>query len=168
MIESEGLQLEVKNFEEFNLSYLRITRMFSTIFGFISLVIALVVLFTIINNLSMSVMERFNEIGTLRSIGVRRMAIRTQFVWEGAILGIVGATVGMLLGVVLVVSINSAGLTWTPPSNTDPQPLVLNLFSNPNLSLGIWLGLVLVTALSSLPPANRAASMSIVDALRHS
>lgn len=167
LFDARGLSLEVLSFESFNPAYLRITRMFATIFGFISLVIAVVVLFTIINNLSMSVMERFNEIGTLRSIGVRRAGIRKQFVWEGAVLGIAGATLGIVAGAILIGLINSAGIQWTPPSNTDAQPLTLNLFASYGLPAGIWAGLVLVTALSSFPPANRAARMSIVDALRH-
>jgi putative ABC transport system permease protein len=162
------LPLEVKTFEEFNLSYFRVTRMFATIFSFISSVIALVILFTILNNLSMSVMERFNEIGTLRSMGVRRSMIRSQFIWEGAILGACGASLGLLMGTLFVELINSVGIYWTPPSNTNPQALTLNLYSSLLMPFGIWLGLVLVTAMSSLPPANRAARMQITDALRHS
>lgn len=167
LFNAHQLDLEVKTLNEFASSYPRVTAMFSTIFGFISSVIAIVVLFTIVNNLSMSVMERFNEIGTLRSIGLRRSGVRKQFLLEGALLGFVGATLGLILGASIVFIINNSGITWTPPSNTNPQRLVLDLFANLRMPLGIWAGLIVVTALASLPPANRAAKMPIVDALRH-
>lgn len=167
LFRTHQLDLEVKNLNEFASSYPRVTAMFSTIFGFISAVIAVVVLFTIVNNLSMSVMERCNEIGTLRSIGLRRSGVRKQFLLEGALLGFVGATLGLALGASIAFMINQSGITWTPPSNTNPQRLVLDLFADFKIPLGIWAGLVAVTALASLPPANRAAKMPIVDALRH-
>ena len=167
LIDAQAWPLEVKGFTDFNVTYSRITAMFSTIFGFISVVIAIVVVFTIVNNLSMSVMERFNEIGTLRSIGSRRSVIREQFVLEGIILGVLGAALGLSLGMIVETLVNLSGFSWTPPSNTIPQPLMLNLYANPIMPLGIGLGMIIVTALSSLPPANRAARMPIVDALRH-
>lgn len=167
LITKHDWPIEIKDFTEFNVSFSRITNMFASIFGFITFVIAIVVLFTIFNNLSMSVMERVNEIGTLRSMGVRRSLIRSQFVLEGAVLGLAGATLGLLLGAIITTLINHSGITWTPPSNTSPRPLILNLFGDLRMPIGIWIGLVTITALSSLPPANRAAKLPIVDALRH-
>jgi putative ABC transport system permease protein len=61
--------------------------------------------------------------------------------------------------------INRSGLTWTPPSQASPVPLRV-LISGP-LNVGIWLGLVLMATLAALVPANRAARLPVVDALRH-
>ncbi|MFX8354967.1 FtsX-like permease family protein, partial [Acinetobacter baumannii] len=69
--------------------------MFGTIFGFIAVIMGVIVLFTIANTMSMSVMERINEIGTLRALGQRRSGVRRQFLAEGFLLGLFGATLGV-------------------------------------------------------------------------
>ncbi len=65
--------------------------MFASIFGFISVLIGAIVLFTVTNTMSMAVVERTVEIGTLRAIGLRRGGIRAMFVSEGIVLGCFGA-----------------------------------------------------------------------------
>jgi putative ABC transport system permease protein len=126
-----------------------------------------IVLFTVANTMSMSVMERTNEIGTARAMGTRRSRIRWQFLIEGAMLGIAGATLGFLLASVLAAFINGAGLTWTPPGQAAPVPLRLLTGGVAPLLLGTWLGLVLMATIAALVPANRGARMPVVDALRH-
>jgi putative ABC transport system permease protein len=65
------------------------------------------------------------------------------------------------------VLVNRAGLTWTPPGNVAPVPLRLDLFGRAALIVGTWLGLVVIATLAALFPANRAARLPVVDALRH-
>ena len=62
---------------------------------------------------------------------------------------------------------SGAGLTWVPPGNANPSPLYLYVLGRPGLVLGAWLGLVLIATLAALIPANRAARLPVVDALRH-
>jgi putative ABC transport system permease protein len=117
--------------------------------------------------MTMNVMERTNEIGTLRAMGVRRNGVRAQFVVEGFMLGAVGATLGVLLGIGMALLINHAGLVWTPPGNVNVVPFRLTMPPGLKLLIGIWLGLVLVATLAALLPANRASHLPVVDALRH-
>ncbi|HHD82170.1 MAG TPA: ABC transporter permease [Campylobacterales bacterium] len=161
------LDLEVIKLDEFNPQINKVVGMFSVIFAFVSIVIGLIVIFTISNTMTMSIMERFNEIGTLRSMGLRRAGVRTYFLLEGSIIGVFGATFGVFLSLVTTTIINNVGLMWTPPSVAEPTKLVFNLWGNPSLIFGIWLFLIVVSVLSSLLPAVRASRMKIVDALRH-
>lgn len=161
-----GLDLEVRDFAELMPTYGQITGMFNAIFGFIAVLMGVIVLFTVANTMSMAVIERTQEIGTLRALGLRRGAVRRLFVAEGAILGVLGATLGVGLGVAVAMAINHAGMTWTPPNNVEPVPLLI-LVSKPALLVGTWVGLALLATLSALWPANRAARLVIVDALRH-
>ncbi len=117
--------------------------------------------------MTMSIMERFNEIGTLRSMGLRRAGVRTYFLLEGTIIGIFGATLGVILALGITSIINNIGLMWTPPDVAEPTKLVFNLMDNPVLIVGVWLFLVLISVVSSLLPAVRASKMEIVDALRY-
>lgn len=74
----------------------------------------------------------------------------------------------MILAVVVAALINHAGLTWTPPGNANAVPFRLVMpTGRPPLLIGTWLGLVLVATIAALLPANRAARLPVVDALRH-
>jgi putative ABC transport system permease protein len=128
---------------------------------------SVIVLFAVVNTMTMNVMERTNEIGTIRAMGVRRRGIRWQFILEGALIGAAGATIGAGLAVLIAAAVNGIGLDWVPPGNSNPVPLHLYVFGRPVLAVGAWLGLVLIATLAALIPANRAARLPVVDALRH-
>ena len=167
LFKQHGLDLEVHDFTELQPVYKQIIGMMGAIFSFIAAIMGVIVLFTVVNTMSMSVMERVNEIGTTRALGVRRAGIRRQFVAEGALLGILGASAGLLLGAAIAYAVNRAGLTWTPPMQARPVPLRLLASGMQSLVVGVWLGLVALATVAALIPANRAARMPVVDALRH-
>lgn len=167
LIERHRLPLEIRDFSELNPFYGQVVHLFSGIFLFIALVMGMIVLFAVVNTMTMNVMERTNEIGTTRALGVRRQGIRRQFLMEGLLIGAIGAAVGSVLAIVLSLAVNHAGLTWVPPGNANPIPLRVDVVGNPGLIIGAWIGLVLVATLAALLPANRAARLSVVDALRH-
>jgi len=162
-----GLDLEVRDFTELQPQYGQVVALFGSIFTFLSIIMGTIVLFTVVNTMSMSVMERVNEIGTVRALGVRRAGIRRQFVAEGWVLGTIGATVGVVLAVVIAEIVNHSGLTWTPPTNAEPVPLYVLLRGAPLLVAWTWVGLIVMATLAAFIPAMRAARMIIVDALRH-
>lgn len=161
------LALEVRDFKELSPSFNQITSSLQALFAFVSVILGIIVLFTIANTMGMSVMERTNEIGTARATSVRRNSIRRQFLLEGAILGVIGATSGALSAIVLTYETNHAGITYHMPISTSPIPLYLMDDHVNGLLFGIWLALVLIAIVASLVPANRAAQRKVVDALRH-
>ncbi|WP_293936670.1 ABC transporter permease [Iodobacter sp.] len=160
-------QLEVHDFATLNPQYEQITGMLSAIFGFISLLIGSIVLFTVGNTMSMAVVERTVEIGTLRAIGLRQSGIRRLFVCEGTLLGVIGAVIGLISALSIAWIVNHSGLTWTPPGNVDPIPLTVRVWGESQMMLSTGLGLMGVALLSSWWPARRAAKLNIVEALRH-
>lgn len=162
-----GEPLEVQDFEALNPFYGQAIGMFAAIFGFMAVLIGAIVLFTVGNTMSMAVVERTTEIGTLRAMGLRRAGIRRLFVCEGLLLGLIGALTGILVALVLAWLINHGGLTWTPPGQVDPVPLTVRVWGETRLMLVTGLGLTLVAVISAWWPARRAARLLIVDALRH-
>lgn len=162
-----GQALEVQDYETLNPSYGQITGMFSAIFGFISLLIGSIVLFTVGNTMSMAVVERTVEIGTLRAMGLRRSGIRNLFIGEGLMLGIIGSVAGVAIALAFAAVLNRAGLTWFPPGQVEPAPLSFRVWGEPDMIAVTCVGLVVVAVLSAWWPARRAASLQIVEALRH-
>lgn len=167
LIHDGGLDLEVRDFTELTPQYRQVIGLFASIFSFISVIIGIVVLFTVANAMSMSVVERTEEIGTTRALGVRRGGIRRQFLLEGLLLGLIGATLGVALAFLAAFAVNGAGLTWTPPGSAVAVPLRLYMVGAWNLVAGAWIGLLVVATVAAFIPANRAARMPVVDALRH-
>jgi putative ABC transport system permease protein len=167
LIAQNRLDLEVRDVRDLSPFYVQVVAMFSTIFIFISLVMGVIVLFAVVNTMTMNVMERTNEIGTIRAMGVRRGGVRMQFIVEGALIGALGAVVGATLAVAIAALVNGAAWTWIPPGNSSAVPFKVNVLGNPMLIGGAWLVLTLVATAAALIPANRAARLSVVDALRH-
>ena len=141
--------------------------MFDTIFGFVFVLIGGIVLFTVSNTMNTAVVERTVEIGTLRAIGLRRAGILQLFVTEGALIGLCGAILGLVLAIALSVAINHLGLTWWPPGNVEPFPLTITVLGESKMIIGTTIGLIGIAVLSAWWPAYRAAQLNVVDALRH-
>lgn len=163
----QATPLEVLDYQTLAPIYGQTIQFFDSVFGFIATLIGVIVLFTVGNTMSMAVVERTTEIGTLRAIGQRRGGIRRLFVFEGSLLGLIGATLGVLCALLIAYLINHAGLTWTPPGYVYAYPLKVRIWGDLGLIFGSASGLVLVAIISAWWPANRASKMLIVDALRH-
>ena len=73
------------------------------------LIVLIVALFSISGTLSLAILERLREIGTLRTFGTRRGQIAAMFLAEGLALGIAGIAVGAALGLGSVGLFNAAG-----------------------------------------------------------
>lgn len=160
-------QLEIQDFQTLHPIYGQTIQFFDSVFGFIATLIGVIVLFTVGNTMSMAVVERTVEIGTLRAIGLRRGGIRRLFMVEGLLLGSIGALLGVGIALGVASLINHSGLTWTPPGYVYAYPLKVRVWGDAQLIVGSAVGLVLVAIVSAWWPANRASRLAIVDALRH-
>ena len=129
-------------------------------------IIGLIIVLSISNVLIMNVLERTGEIGTLMAMGTRRREILKQFLWEGFLLGLIGATMGVVVGVVLAHAISAVGIPMPPPPGRtvgySGQILVTW-----ELAAGTFALAIFTTMLASLYPAWKGSRLEIVDALRH-
>ncbi len=162
-----GRPLAVYDFGALNPYYGQTIGLFKAIFGFISILIGTIVLFTVGNTMNAAVVERTVEIGTLRAIGLRRADIRALFVWEGLLLGTLGAVASVAAALGLASLINHCGLTWTPPGRVNPIGLHVRVWGETRLLVGAAVALMAVATVSAWWPARRAARLETVEALRH-
>lgn len=164
-LKAAGFDVEIRTWVEQSAFYQQVKNLFDLIFMFLFSIVFVVVLMSIINTLTMSVMERVREIGTLRALGYQRGGILSLFAAEGLVLGAVGAGIGVVITVTIAVLINGAGVSYVPPSSSSPVPLTVGLV--PGSLFTILCLLALVSMLAALVPARRAAKIEIVDALGH-
>jgi putative ABC transport system permease protein len=128
----------------------------SFLFGLIALVVGA---FLVGNTLAMTVSERTREIGLLRAAGTTSRQILGLFLRQGAAIGVIGAALGVLLGVGLAAAMIGF-LGSTRAVLVGGLPLDLGA-----LLLAFGLGLVVIL-LGAGVPALRAASLAPLEALR--
>jgi putative ABC transport system permease protein len=141
--------------------------LFSSQVNVVQFIILMIIVLSISNTLSMSVMERVSEIGTCMALGLTRARIRRIFMSEGVMLGLVGGGLGVVIGCVLALAISAVGIPLPPPPGMEQG------FSGEiRLTFGIVAKALAIAVASafvySLYPAWRASRMNIVDALRQS
>ncbi len=162
---AEGLNLEVKTWNELSTFYTKVKQMFDVIFLFTFLIVFTIVVMSVINTVSMAIMERTREIGTLRALGVKRRGIVGLFAAESMLLGTLGSLLGMVLTVITWSGVALLKPTWIPPQITRRVPLEVYLV--PDYMLYSVLLLIVLSLVAASLPARAAARMQIVGALGH-
>jgi putative ABC transport system permease protein len=107
----------------------------------------------VMNIMLVSVTERTREIGIRKALGAKNSSIREQFIVEAIIICLIGGIIGVALGIFLGSYLTS--LLGYPAAPSIPGIIVALLFS---MGIGIFFGYY---------PANKAAKMNPIDALRY-
>jgi putative ABC transport system permease protein len=132
----------------------------------VALVSLLVAALGIVNTMLMSVLERVREIGVMKAVGARDGHIQLIFLVEGALIGLVGGLLGLLLGWAGSFPADA----WVRAQVEQGMALKLqeSIFSFPWwLVAGTPTFACLVTTLAAYYPARRAARVNPITALRH-
>jgi putative ABC transport system permease protein len=112
----------------------------------------------IMNIMLVSVTERTREIGLRKALGARRRDILIQFLTESSLLSLIGGLIGIGLGWLISFIVGriaaASGTAFTPIVGVDAI-LLATIFS---AAVGLFFGIY---------PANRAASLEPVEALRY-
>ena len=127
--------------------------MIKTVLGAIGAISLLVGGIGVMNIMIVSITERTREIGTRKALGATNNSIRLQFIVEAVVICFIGGILGMGLGIGLGRLISTA--IGFPGTITTENVIFCLLFS---MGFGIFFGYY---------PANRAAKMNPIDALRY-
>ena len=146
--------------------YNKTVALFSRQVGIVRTIIAAIIVLSITNTLIMTVMERTGEIGTAMALGVTRRRVLWLFLWEGALLGVLGGFTGVLLGTVLAYVISRIGIPMPPPPGM-AHGFIGQILVTPLLAAQAFALAVGTTIVASVYPAWKASHLVIVDALRH-
>ncbi|MGL1894395.1 MAG: ABC transporter permease [Spirochaetaceae bacterium] len=97
---------EVKNWTNYNTSYFNALKnekdLMTVLIGLIFLVVGV----NIYNSLRRSVYLRFEEISVLKTMGATSLQVRFIFILESLFIGLIGATIGVVLGLLIAFNIN--------------------------------------------------------------
>jgi len=140
----------------------------TSVFGGIVLVIASI---GILNLMLMAAFERTREMGVLAALGMRGSRITLLFIIEGALIGVVGALVGTIVGGLLVGALGAVGIDLSLAAGMGELSALMGDRLRPTISLTDVFGRVLlvvaITALAACWPAWQAGRREPSAALRH-
>jgi lipoprotein-releasing system permease protein len=137
------------------------------------LLIILVAAFNIVSTLIMVVMEKTRDIGILRALGSTGWGVRKIFLYEGFIVGALGVTVGVCLGLAIATHINPIADFVEKTTGLSVFPSDIYYFSEipteiKTADVVLIVGFALLASvLAAFYPADRAARLNPVDALRY-
>jgi putative ABC transport system permease protein len=146
--------------------YNKTVALFSQQMNVLRLIIGCIIVLSISNILVMNVLERTGEIGTLLAIGFKRKKILYLFTIEGLLLGLAGATGGVISGYALAELISAIGIPMPPPPGME-EGYIGKIRITPDVLLNAFLTTLITSSLAGLYPAWKASRLQIVDALRH-
>lgn len=149
----------VQSFQDLLESYGNIILVINTIVTMIALISVVVAGINTTNTMYTSVLERTQEIGVMKAIGAKNSDILKIFLFESGTLGLIGGTIGILIGYVLSV-LGGAILSELGYSMLQP-------FFPWWLWVGSFVFAISVGTLSGILPARQASLQNPVDALRY-
>ena len=92
---SSCVHLEIKTWTELNDFYEKTVELYKSQFGFLQLIILVMVLLSVANSVNMSIFERTGEFGTMMALGNRRDQVFWLIIAESSLLGVMGAGRGL-------------------------------------------------------------------------
>ena len=167
LIAQNHLDLEWKRWLEIRPMYSQVKRFMSIIFGFVFILLAVLVAFAIYNTQSASIVERLGEIGTLRAMGLTRFGVWKILALEGFCLGLIGGLIGVAISIGGDLFLRSVNILYIPPGVSFYNKVEVLVLRQPWIMLIAFGGSLLCAIISSALPARRAARTPIVEALRH-
>lgn len=164
LIDSLGFPYRAIDWQQQNSALFRALKLeklgMAVILGLITLVAA----FNIVSTLTMVVRDKQREIGILKAMGLGSASVRRVFLIQGAVIGGVGTALGLTIGLTVGILLDKYHLITLDPSvyfidhlpvSTEPRDIVFTALAS-----------LLVATLATLYPANQAAKLFPVDAIR--
>jgi putative ABC transport system permease protein len=143
------------------------TAAFTLGIAFIALLVGAV---GIITTLYTSVNERVKEIGTMKAIGAKNLFILTLFMSEALLIGLLGATSGVLMGIggAYVLSGIAPHSTLGPGGGGggESAPVHIDPIFVPSDLFHVWVLSLLLSLAAGVMPAWKASRLSPLEALR--
>ena len=157
--ELDNKNLKIENWKQQNqelLSGLEGQRISSIV---IQAVVIISVIIAIASVLAISVLQKSKEIGILKAMGIRDLPASLIFVYQGFLVGLLGATMGTLLGIGLLYGFVT--FTTAPDGSS-----VVDLYIGYDFIIRSWLIALLASTMAGILPARRSLRLNPVEVIR--
>ncbi len=164
--------MKVYDWERLGQDFLAIGQAKAKAIGFLLFFIAIIAVIGIINTMLMSVFEKKREIGTMKALGMTDGEIKTVFVFEGLLIGVLGNLIGLAAGILLNLYFAVYGMDITAligSSNLDLGYKVMGVVKAGWDTGAIFRAVIvslIVSVIASYYPANKTAKLQPAECLR--
>jgi len=151
--------IKINNWKDQNeelLSGLEGQRMSSIV---IQVVIIASVVIAISSVLAITVLQKSREIGILKAMGIKDLAVSLIFIYEGFLVGLIGVTLGVILGFCLLYGFNA--------STTSPDGVaIVDLYIEYDFIITSWFIGLAASTFAGILPARKSLKLSPVEVIR--
>ncbi len=156
---------EIKTWVDLNEFYNQTVTLYQQQFGFLAVIILVMLLLSVSNTVNIGIFERVAEFGTMMAIGNRSSRVFGLIVTESVCLGVIGSLAGVVIGVILALTISEVGIPMPPPPNAD-QGYVSKVLVVPDVLIMSFFTGIVAAFLAALLPARKVSRMQVAEALR--
>jgi lipoprotein-releasing system permease protein len=160
-----GARYSVITWKDLNQSLYSALKLEKTVLFFTLALIIVVASLNIVAGLILLVMQKIKDIGILLSYGTTSSQVRRIFFLQGAVIGVLGTTLGIFLGLGFCFLANRYELIKVPAEiyQVSFVPFRIGLFD-----LGAVISVsLLISFLATLIPSRKAAAIAVVDAVKY-
>ncbi len=171
--EAGGEALKVRDWTQDNATYFRAVRIEKLMMTLLLSLIVAVAAFNIVATLVMVVTDKRSGIAILRTLGYSRQMIMTVFLVQGLVVGWLGVLLGVGLGIALTINIDTLAPGLERLFGFEFMPAEVYYLTSLPAELQVsdvsWIAVIALgmTALATVYPALRAASVAPAEVLRY-
>jgi lipoprotein-releasing system permease protein len=159
----EGISgYRTESWQEASSNFLKIFRIQEIITYIITASLLIVAAFGVLNILIMAVLERVNDIAILKSFGLSRRDVSVIYLFQGLVIGLIGASVGLLAGKLAIEGLRRVPIPMEGLIKTEG----LLMTEHAHNYYAAFVSAILVVLVASVYPARRAAKYDPVEVIR--
>jgi ABC-type lipoprotein release transport system permease subunit len=162
--------LEILSWEDMMPGLVSAIALFETMMIIFFAIVFITVIFSVANTLVMSIMERFHELGVMKSIGTRPVQIFNIIIFEAINLGIAGLLTGVIFSSLIIGILSIVGIDLSIFSESmrafGTGSILYPFLTIKDIVTSILL-VLLTTLIAALYPAIKAARIKPLDALNY-